>query len=121
MIKLNRYLFALIMILIMIAAIGTVASDDGFGSVSDDDETPTEDVSYDEDSNDSSVEPVEDDGEDEPLDEEYYDSNSQGEGDGNRNTYVADLSKHPTSNPIAILLLSLINVCGLLVKHTKMI
>ena len=100
MLKLNRLLLSLLVFLLVFACAGTVlGADSGSGSIGVDDGSPTEEQTYGDD--DNSID-SEDDSVDDPLDEAYY-----GDSDSSDDSISVVLSKHATSNPLAILLLAL--------------
>lgn len=111
----NKWLLALLAVLVMFASVGMVASDDsGSGSVVAGDDSLDDDVSYGDDSNTGSLDSDDDEDED-PLDEAYYDSDSES---GSGSDYVSvSLTKHATGNPLFVLLIVLIGVGGLWIRH----
>lgn len=116
MIRLNRCLLALLVILVVFASMGVVLSaDSGSGSVVAGDDTSDGSVGYGNDSNTGSADSLDDENED-PLDEEYYGQDAA-TGNGNGNEYNVSLSKYPTANPLFALFLALISICGLWIKR----
>lgn len=125
MFRLNKFLIALLLVLLLVAGvsgIGTVDLDEsvlgvdsGSGSVSDDDGSPNEDYDYGSDSNVGSAD-SEDESVDDPLDEDYYSSSSSSNNGGDG--FTVSLDKHATGNPLLILLLALVSIGGgIWIKH----
>ena len=111
MVKLNKLLLALLMLLVLIASVGMVASDDsGSGTIDSGDDIADDEVSYDDESNTGSLDSEDDPGED-PLDEAYYDSDSN-----NGDSFSVSLAKHATGFPLLILLLALVSFGGLWIR-----
>ena len=111
MIRLNRKLLALLLILIVFASVSSVVADSGSGSVVSGDESPTDDFSYTGESNSGSLD-SDDDVDEDPLDEEYYESNSSSDGG-----FSISLSNHATGNPLLILILALVSAGVLWIKN----
>ena len=101
MVRLNRALLALLVLLVVFASVSSVVAGD---------DSPTDDFSYTGESNSGSLDSDDDVNED-PLDEEYYDSNGAGGG------FSVSLSDHATANPLLVLLLSLVSAGVLWIKN----
>ena len=111
MVRLNRALLALLVLLVVFASVSGVVADSGSGSVVAGDDSPTDDFSYTGESNSGSLDSDDDVNED-PLDEEYYDSNGAGSGG-----FSVSLSDHATANPLLVLLLALVSAGVLWIKN----
>lgn len=106
MIRLNRFLLVVLALLVLVVGIATIAAvdDSGSGSISVDDGSPNDDFSYGGDSNTGSVD-ADDEDEDDPLDEDYFD-----EGSSSGDSVHVSLTKHATTNPVLVLLISLLSI-----------
>ena len=113
MVRLNRALLALLVLLVVFASVSSVVADSGSGSVVAGDDSPTDDFTYTGESNTGSLDSDDDVNED-PLDEEYYDSNGSGDGVGG---FSVSLSDHATANPLSVLPLALVSTVVLRVKN----
>ena len=113
MVRLNRALLALLVLLVVFASVSSVVADSGSGSVVAGDDSPTDDFTYTGESNTGSLDSDDDVNED-PLDEEYYDSNGSGDGVGG---FSVSLSDHATANPLLVLLLALVSTVVLRLKN----
>ena len=109
MVRLNRALLALLVLLVVFASVSSVVADSGSGSVVAGDDSPTDDFTYTGESNSGSLDSDDDVNED-PLDEEYYDSNGSG-------GFSVSLSDHATANPLLVLLLALVSAGVLWIKN----
>ena len=110
MVRLNRALLALLVLLVVFASVSSVVADSGSGSVVAGDDSPTDDFTYTGESNSGSLD-SDDDVDEDPLDEEYYDSNGAGGG------FSVSLSDHATANPLLVLLLALVSAGVLWIKN----
>ena len=126
MFRINKFLIALLLVLLFIAGVSGIGAvdldssalgaDSGSGSVSDDDGSPNEDYDYGSDSNVGSAD-SEDESVDDPLDEEYYSSSSSSSSYSNGEGFTISLADHATSNPLFVFLLALLSVGGIWIKH----